>query len=405
MSVASQFFPSGGGGTSTSTPTLKTNMLLVGGGGGGNPAPTCAGTNPTAICGGGGGGGGGEVIEFMGTQINSGTQITVTVGSGGAVSSDGGNSCLIIGTSFRYIAQGGHGSPATPRVTTPCYKSITSSVTQSSGRGGNGANCTSNPELCGCPGGSNYFGLPAYQCCCCAYYYNRDEVIIQTLGGSGGLAYNGARCVCNNGTFYVGGGGGGGGGATCSGPCGSPYGCCSPSVACAQAFGGCGRAGGQGYITTIFGSNPQSCPFGVCSLANGGGGGGGNNVATTLCIPCGCQACNYIGTPGPGLCSGGDGGRGEARFSSPGPSCNCPATSGTSATANTGGGGGGGGGGACNPVVCPGGAGGSGLVVIQYPTVYPAAPAPTRPGSCDCSPSTPGCYTYKFNGPGSITLP
>jgi hypothetical protein len=43
------------------------------------------------------------------------------------------------------------------------------------------------------------------------------------------------------------------------------------------------------------------------------------------------------------------------------------------------------------------------VVVIQYPTVYAAAPA--FPGACDCSPATPGCRTYKFNGPGSITLP
>ena len=45
----------------------------------------------------------------------------------------------------------------------------------------------------------------------------------------------------------------------------------------------------------------------------------------------------------------------------------------------------------------------SGVVVIQYPTLYPTAPA--FPGACDCSPSTPGSRTYKFNGPGSITLP
>ena len=46
--------------------------------------------------------------------------------------------------------------------------------------------------------------------------------------------------------------------------------------------------------------------------------------------------------------------------------------------------------------------GGSGFVVVSYPTLHRAAPA--RPGSNDCSACTPGYYTYVFTSSGSITL-
>ena len=83
----------------------------------------------------------------------------------------------------------------------------------------------------------------------------------------------------------------------------------------------------------------------------------------------------------------------------------------------------------CQPILCPtvtdarknfGGAGdGSGQggeifagiggcpgsVIVQYPNDYAATPAPNRPGSVDCSPNTPGFYTYYYLTPGSITLP
>jgi hypothetical protein len=49
------------------------------------------------------------------------------------------------------------------------------------------------------------------------------------------------------------------------------------------------------------------------------------------------------------------------------------------------------------------GSGGSGVIVIRYPDQFPAAPA--SPGATDCSPATPGYYTYRFNSTGSITLP
>ena len=47
--------------------------------------------------------------------------------------------------------------------------------------------------------------------------------------------------------------------------------------------------------------------------------------------------------------------------------------------------------------------GGSGVVIIKYPTDFAAAPS--SPGATDCSPATPGFRTYRFNSSGSITLP
>lgn len=50
-----------------------------------------------------------------------------------------------------------------------------------------------------------------------------------------------------------------------------------------------------------------------------------------------------------------------------------------------------------------GAAGGSGVVIVKYPTQFAAAPS--FPGATDLSPSTPGFRTYRFTSPGSITLP
>ena len=44
-----------------------------------------------------------------------------------------------------------------------------------------------------------------------------------------------------------------------------------------------------------------------------------------------------------------------------------------------------------------------GTVIVRYPDAFPGAPS--FPGACDCSPQTPGYYTYRFVSPGSITLP
>lgn len=51
-----------------------------------------------------------------------------------------------------------------------------------------------------------------------------------------------------------------------------------------------------------------------------------------------------------------------------------------------------------------GGPAGGGTVIVQYPTAYAAATT-SSPCVLNCSPNTPGCYTYKFICPGSITFP
>jgi len=45
----------------------------------------------------------------------------------------------------------------------------------------------------------------------------------------------------------------------------------------------------------------------------------------------------------------------------------------------------------------------AGTVIVKYPLEFGAAPA--FPGACDCSPQTPGFYTYRFVSPGCIVLP
>lgn len=50
-----------------------------------------------------------------------------------------------------------------------------------------------------------------------------------------------------------------------------------------------------------------------------------------------------------------------------------------------------------------GGNGGSGVLIVRYPTQFAASPS--FPGATDVSPSTPGFRTYRFTGNGSITLP
>lgn len=64
-------------------------------------------------------------------------------------------------------------------------------------------------------------------------------------------------------------------------------------------------------------------------------------------------------------------------------------------------------GGAAGVVLSPGNIvsnpGGSGTVVIRYPTQFPVASA--FPGGVDLSPDTPGYRTYQFTSPGSITIP
>ena len=156
-----------------------------------------------------------------------------------------------------------------------------------------------------------------------------------SAGGSAGCNQNymaamiiglGNGSVVTSGCYYpTGGGGAGGSGAV--GPATGGVGIPSTILSTSYLFGGGG--GGSGY-TTIGGSG-------------GGGGGGGGAIGTT--------------TGGSGLNSGSAGGGGALTVAA-----NTPGGAGG---ANTGGGGGGG---SYNTTNNYGGIGGSGIVVIMYPT-------------------------------------
>ena len=45
-----------------------------------------------------------------------------------------------------------------------------------------------------------------------------------------------------------------------------------------------------------------------------------------------------------------------------------------------------------------------GTVIVQYPNAFSAATV-SSPNVCNCSPQTPGCFTYRFLCPGTITIP
>jgi hypothetical protein len=261
MSLLSQFFPSGGSGTG-----IRTNMLVVGGGGGGTPSsplpPPTGFPAPTpspyqqpipaadVALAGGGGGGGGQVSEFLGYLIAPGTQINVTVGSGGAVNSNGGDTSLCIVGKENIVMRGGRGSSSPiPSTSQPCYISFYDSSC-SAGAGGRG--CTSSPVypawsfpcVANSAGGFLYRGLPQYcianpspGCCafCIVHELSDQQVVIRARSGSGpdGLTKTispGSPSPSGPGRL-PGIGGSGGGGAISSGFGGCP-GATGPYCAC-----------------------------------------------------------------------------------------------------------------------------------------------------------------------------
>ena len=445
MSLLSQFFPSGGGGSGANA--IKTNMLLVAGGSGGNPG---GGSTPCCVGSGGGGGGGGEVFEFVNYDIAPGSSITVTVGSGGASESNGGNSCVAISGSYTFVAKGGTSgqlSGCTCRLTPvdSCstfghnYLSgsksgggggATGQVCITPGPGGAGSDAGSggcrranlagmiycgrnySPNLY-CSGYSNMINCPSscvFACLtACSIDYVGEGVVVRPIMGCGGatesksLSYDPSRGPLA--FFGPGTGGGGGGGATSPGTAGGS-GCpgnCNPALCwyyiCNNYAAGPGGTGGRGHCSTITGASQI---YGA-----GGGGGGGTYGAIGAGAPSPSCYSSYVpsirGNPGPSGSpyGGGAGGAGSGLT----PPYGCPGifvsgSPGAAGCANTGTGGGGGGHTFTSPT---GGCGGSGIVAVQYPNACAAAPA--FPGACDCSPATPGYRTYKFNGPGSITLP
>jgi hypothetical protein len=428
MSLLSQFFPSGSSAGGSKT---KVNMLLVSGGGGGGstgPDPCVPAPIRGTACergGGGGGGGAGTAYRFDEFYIANNSTISVTIGSGGNSDSDGGNSCICICNQDLFIAMGGKSgaSPtviySSPSVFNDIYSAL-SFVTCGLGGGGRGSvnisspapcvyssNCnainTNGPGFrwCGPSGDLSYIPNPLSQNCICN---EAVRAITSTPCGkiSRGVYFSPylSRGGCDFGGFGFfgvgasGAGGVGSGRESCS-SCLSPalpsptYTPIAPFAIPVASSGGCG----------IYSSITGTC----VEYAAGGGGGGGSTIYPPGAVPLisAPNYCSIFGTSGGSSTTGGCGGVGLL-VCTPYGSVVFNATAGCNATANLGGGGGGAGFMPCGCTLS-GGNGGSGVFVIQYPTVIPAAPA--FPGACDCSPSTPGFRTYKFNGPGSITLP
>ncbi len=239
-------------------------------------------------------------------------------------------------------------------------------------------------------------------------------------GGGGGYLYDAARSV-TVGTYNVtvgAGGAGGGYGSTNPGgysmfdtlrAVGGGYGVGEPNGGTIYGLAG-GSGGGAShpyptYIST--GATGQGYAGGAGISGNpfvggggGGAGGGGQNATTTKAGDGGVGMPNsitgstvyYAGGGGGAFRSGpnGAGGNGGGGAGS--------ATTGGSGGANTGGGGGAAGNTSATGVS---GSGGSGVVIISYPS---AALSATVSGATDISSGTPGFTTYAFYSSGSFTV-
>lgn len=263
------------------TPDIE--YLVVAGGGG------------SAYDGGGGGGAGGLLSSSI-ADVESGSVMTITVGAGGNVASNGTDSSLAstAGTSFSTITSIGGGTGA---------GAGNSYTAGSGGSGGGGAGGQYNN-----PGGSGTVGQ------------GNDG---GTSGTSGG------------GTTYPGSGGGGAGEAGGEG----------------VNSGGAGKPGGVGKQTNITGTATYFAGGGGGASGGGGGGAGG---------------------------SGGGGAGGNS-------------AQGTAGTVNTGGGAGG-------SNITSGVTGGSGVVILAYPTGSATGQGGIKTTRSD------GHFVHTFNESGTFTL-
>ena len=266
-------------------PDLTPNIeyLVVAGGGG------------SAYDGGGGGGAGGFLSSSI-DDVASGSVMTITVGAGGNVASNGTNSSLAStsGTSFTTVTSTGGGTGA---------GAGNSYTAGDGGSGGGGAGGQYNN-----PGGSGIVGQ------------GHD-------GGTSGTSGGGAT--------YPGSGGGGAGAAGGEG----------------VNSGGSGKPGGIGKQTSITGTATYYAGGGGGASGGGGGGAGG---------------------------SGGGGAGGNS-------------AQGTAGTANTGGGAGG-------SNVTAGVTGGSGVVILAYPTGSATGIGGRKTSRSD------GYFVHQFNESGTFTL-
>jgi hypothetical protein len=356
MSLLSQFFPSGGGGSK-----IHLEVLAVSGGGGAGRGPETFGSYIVRRSGGGGGG-----AAYQGRlDVEPGSTVPITIGAGGAASTGlpsctglrGGDTVVKYpeGTIRVMGGGGGLGSSAT---------AIDPASTAHGGTGGGGG-CVSTIL----PGTCNFFRDSSGP----SNVTTKASLLNRHTGRS---IYSKGNAIA---TTY------------CAGPTSS---CAliqydwNGSTMTPHGNGAFYGAPGNLMYTAI--GSPGSC---YKHIGGGGGGGAGGNGF----ILGGCPATTTIITEvaGPGIFTEMTGtmeefGRGGMNLVPATPNA-CAASA-----ANSGQGG-------SNRCGGDENAGGSGVVIIRYPTDFSAAPA--SPGATDCSPVTPGYYTYRFNSSGSITLP
>jgi len=366
MSSFLQFFPNGGGSSGGgagnigggTTPVEIIGMSGGGGSGGNAPYPGCG-----TLCGVGGEGGMGAVFYANNYFITPGTTYPITIGAGGAAGTPGTSNATQGtnggATSFNNpecllcVCGGGGGGAATnsaPNAAATCGKD--------GGTGGAGGNAKINGGPgCAQPGCQTYIGC----------------------GGKGSY-YDSQLSICKglNFTAYM------------QGPIGICYYCSASNVVTSQVET---LKQPWGYMGG-FDSDPEGAenygPLavgGVCYNCTNAGGAMSN--ITTRRVNC------YPQSPSPSpvlinCCQTRRVGTEERYFNlnwfNTGRICLGEPTT-NIATGGLGDG--------SNTAGCPG------VVFIRYPDEYAAA---TVVNGTDCSPVTPGYYSYRFSTSGSITL-
>jgi hypothetical protein len=270
-------------GTSTFTvPTGITSITVKAWGAGGGGGTGSGGTGS-----GGAGGGGGYVTSTL-TGLTGGTNLTVTVGSGGttvAAASNGGNgggfSAVLNGATYLIQAGGGGGGGGTYGTAAGGTGGIGGGASAAAGNGTAGGGTATVGGLGG--GGYTAGGTAGSAGTGGIAGYTGAANLGADAGGSGATCTT--AVTTRGGAGGTGGGGKGGSAGTCIGGGG----------------GGSGRFGGGGGGSAINGTNRGA-----------GGGGGGSSIGTTQIAATGTTAGNntdalYNGTAG----SGGSGSTGS----------------------------------------------------------------------------------------------
>ncbi len=257
------------------TGVTKVSIVAVGGGAGGQPGVVRT-----------GGGAGGGLAYSNNVSVTPGESLTVTVGSGGASNTNGGNSKLArSGTS---LVEAGGGLI----ITCSLRAGRAGRLIVGCGGGAGGPNdCTTN--LVAASGAGGYSGNGGYR--------NSSGASVSATGGAGGSGGEG-RVVCG-GIAYRGGSGSGGVGILGSGSSGANG--ASATVTC-NAVGGTGGSSGSSG-----GAGPSQSGIGGNGGTYGGGGGTGGYV---------CPCFGGISR------AGGQGGGGAVRIIWPGNTRSFPST-------------------------------------------------------------------------------